>query len=217
MFYCSYRKGINDRYQIDRKGITDRCQIDRKGITDRCKLDRKGITDRYQIENIMENNENNKTTYLEELSGSEYEISDDQPDINGWQLIDRIGDEVGEVIDLIFDSSAQKVRYIVAELDLADEKYSQSEAKVVLIPIGVVDLDDDNEEVLIKDMTGSQLFTLPSFEFGKTISPVEELAIRHAFLGDASLPHADAVIYESHPEDFYTHGHFDDSRFGSRK
>lgn len=51
---------------------------------------------------------------------------------------------------------------------------------------------------------------------GKTISPAEELALRYAFLGEDALPDADAVVYERHPEDFYTHKHFDDARFMKR-
>jgi sporulation protein YlmC with PRC-barrel domain len=161
----------------------------------------------------MEINENNKTTYLQELSASDYEIADHQPDINGWEIIDSLGDEVGEVRDLIFDSNAKKVRYIVAELDFEIEEPQDYDPKVVLIPIGVVDLDSDNDEVVLKDFVATQLLSLPSYESGKIISPVEELAVRHAFLGDASLPNANSVVYEDHPEDFYAHGHFDDSRF----
>jgi sporulation protein YlmC with PRC-barrel domain len=161
----------------------------------------------------METNENKKTTYLQELSGSDFEIADHQPDITGWEIIDSFGEEVGEVRDLIFDSDARKVRYIVAELDFEIEEPQDFDPKVVLIPIGVVDLDNDNDEVVIKEFAATQLLSLPAYESGKIISPVEELAVRHAFLGDASLPNANSVVYESHPEEFYTHGHFDDSRF----
>lgn len=161
----------------------------------------------------METNENNKTTYLQELSGSDFEIADHQPDINGWEIFDSEGEEIGEVKDLIFDSNEKKVRYIVAELDLETEDKTITAPEYVLIPIGVVDLDDDDEEVSLKEFSAVQLLSLPAYEFGKTISPVEELAVRHAFLGSIALPNADAVVYDNHPEDFYTHGHFDDSRF----
>lgn len=161
----------------------------------------------------MELNENNRTTYLEELSSSDFEIVDNQPDINGWEIIDSVGNEVGEVKDLIFDSNAQKVRYIVADLNFETEDDLDHDPKVVLIPIGVVDLDNDNDEVLLKEFLGAQLLTLPEYESGKTISPVEELAIRHAFLGNAALPDAGSVVYDTAPDDFYEHSHFDDSRF----
>ena len=165
----------------------------------------------------MEQDENNRTNYLEELSGSNFEIADHQPDINGWEILDSQGSEIGEVEDLIFDSQARKVRYIVAEIefDLADGE--RTDSRTVLIPIGMVDLDDDEETVVLKQGVAQQLLSLPAYESGKAISPVEELAIRYAFLGEASLPDASSVVYENHPDDFYTHGHFDDSRFIRRE
>jgi len=165
----------------------------------------------------METHENNKTNYLEELSGSDFEIADHQPDINGWEILGPQGEEIGEVVDLIFDSQARKVRYIVAELDFEIESGDYIGSKTVLIPIGVVDLDDDEDEVILKELVIQQLLSLPDYESGKAISPVEELAVRYAFLGDASLPDANSVVYDTHPDDFYTHGQFDDSRFTRRE
>ncbi|WP_222536906.1 PRC-barrel domain-containing protein [Pedobacter polysacchareus] len=161
----------------------------------------------------METNEPHKTTYLEELSASDFEVADKQPDINGWEILDSQGNELGEVEDLIFDSNARKVRYIVARLDLEELENEGPDDHLVLIPIGVVDLDEDEEEVILPEVSVGFLATLPRYTPGKTISPAEELALRYAFLGEDALPHADAVVYETHPEDFYTHKHFDDARF----
>ncbi|RZK62280.1 MAG: PRC-barrel domain containing protein [Pedobacter sp.] len=161
----------------------------------------------------MEMNESNRTTYLEELSKSNFEIADHQPDITGWEIVDSLGNELGEVEDLIFDSREQKVRYIVASLDLnnLDNAEDEQDSRLVLIPIGILELDEDDDEVVIPNASAALLATVPEFEPGKTISPAEELAIRYAFLGQESLPNADAVVYESHAEDFYNHGHFDDA------
>lgn len=166
----------------------------------------------------METNENNKTTYLEELSGSDFEIADHQPDINGWEIVDSLGNDLGEVEDLIFDSNARKVRYIVASLDLDDESHigNEQDDRLVLIPIGILDLDEDDEEVILPEVSATFLASLPTYTPGKTISPAEELAIRYAFLGQDALPDADSVVYEGHQEDFYNHGHFDDTRFTKR-
>ncbi|MEJ2884266.1 PRC-barrel domain-containing protein [Pedobacter sp. GR22-6] len=166
----------------------------------------------------MKTYENNRTTYLEELSGSDFEIADHQPDIIGWEIVDNLGNEIGEVEDLIFDSNARKVRYIVASLDL-DEEIEAPDAiddRLVLIPIGIVELDEDDDEVIIPEVSAAFLYSLPLYTSGKIISPAEELAVRYAFLGASSLPDADAVVYEEHPEGFYTHGHFDDARFNRR-
>lgn len=160
----------------------------------------------------MEPNGYHKTVNLEELSRSDFEISDDQPDIMGWEVVDSEGTEIGEVHDLIFDRQEGKVRYIVADMDTDQENHTG----YVLIPIGIVTLDDDEDEVIVPQQHTAALYTLPPYEKGKTISPVEELAIRYAFLGAGSLPNANAVVYESHPEDFYTHDHFSDEHFRRR-
>lgn len=158
----------------------------------------------------MEANQHHpRTTNLEELSRSDFEIADHQPDINGWDLVDSEGNEIGEVIDLIFDLEESKVRYIVADVEELDDRKSG----YVLIPIGIVALDEDEEEVIVPQHQVAAIYTLPAFESGKTISPVEELAIRYAFLGSSSLPQADSVVYEAHPDNFYTHDHFRDEHF----
>jgi len=165
----------------------------------------------------MEVNDKNKTTYLQELNGSDYEIAEHQPDITGWKIVDGLGTEIGEVKDLIFDSNALKVRYIVAEIDVAFHEDDSIESRLVLVPIGVADLDINDDEVIVKELSATNVQVLPVYTTGKTISPVEELAVRYAFLGRESLPNADAVVYENHPADFYEHGHFDDTRFTRRK
>lgn len=166
----------------------------------------------------MEVNNNNRTTYLEELSGSDFEVAEHQPDIVGWEVVDSEGHELGGVEDLIFDSQALKVRYIVASLDLEEDSLAEGELenRLVLIPIGILHLDEDNDQVIVPGFSRSLLLTLPEYTPGKTISPAEELAIRYAFLGQDALPDADAVVYETHLEDFYSHGHFDDARFAKR-
>jgi len=166
----------------------------------------------------MEIQDNHRTTYLERLKGSDFEIADHQPDITGWEITDSLGNELGEVEDLIFDSNARKVRYIVASLEMDGSLVidTQEDSRLVLIPIGVVDLDEEDDEVIVPEASAMFLATLPTYEDGKTISPAQELSVRYAFLGQESLPDADSVVYEQHPEGFYSHGHFDESRFRKR-
>lgn len=158
--------------------------------------------------------EKHRTTYLEELSESDFEVADHQPDITGWEILDSAGNELGEVEDLIFDSDARKVRYVVANLELYTN--DEEDFRLVLIPIGIVSIHEKEDEVIVPEAAALVLATLPEYEPGKTISPAEELAIRYAFLGETALPDANAVVYESHPEDFYTHGHFNDRGFLKR-
>jgi sporulation protein YlmC with PRC-barrel domain len=158
----------------------------------------------------MEMDEHNNTALrLEELSTSDFEVADHQPDITGWELVDSSGLELGEIEDLIFDREAKKVRYLVVSLEL-DELDSP---RLVLVPIGIVSLDEDNEEVLLPQGVVTGLLTLPVYRSGTVISPAEELAVRYAFMGREGLMLEVSDVYESHPEDFYSHAHFDDTQF----
>jgi sporulation protein YlmC with PRC-barrel domain len=158
----------------------------------------------------MEPSEHNNTALrLVELSTSDFEISDDQPDIIGWLIVDSYGDEVGEVEDVIFDIETKKVRYIVSSIDLDED----GDERWVLIPIGVVSFDEAEDEVVIPEEDVVFLNTLPVYEPGTVISPAEELAIRYAFLGKDGLTAENTEPYAAHPEDFYTHKHFNDDKF----
>jgi hypothetical protein len=161
----------------------------------------------------MELNEHNNTALrLEELSESDFEIADHQPDISGWELVATETGALGEVEDLIFDREARKVRYLVVNLDLDELEDSQ----LVLVPIGVVSLDEDEEEVVIPEHLVSILSTLPVYKEGTVISPAEELAVRYAFMGKDGMVIEGSDIYEQHPEDFYEHEHFADNHFKKR-
>ena len=161
----------------------------------------------------MDLNEHNNTALrLEELSESDFEIADHQPDISGWELIAPDSGALGEIEDLIFDREARKVRYLVVNLDLDELEGTQ----LVLVPIGVVSLDEEEEEVVISEHLVSILATLPVYKKGTVISPAEELAVRYAFMGNEGTVIEGSDIYESHPEDFYNHEHFADDHFRKR-
>lgn len=161
----------------------------------------------------MESHEHNNTALrLEELSKSDFEIADHQPDILGWEVLVTDGEDLGEVEDLIFDREARKVRYLVVNLEMDELE----DSRLVLIPIGVVSLDEDEDEVLIPAQLAPVLTTLPIYKPGTVISPAEELAIRYAFMGTEGTVLEGSDIYEAHPEDFYAHEHFSDSHFRKR-
>ncbi|TDQ06205.1 PRC-barrel domain-containing protein [Pedobacter metabolipauper] len=158
----------------------------------------------------MEQDEHNHTALrLEELNESNYEVADHQPDITGWEIVDSQRNEIGEVEDLIFDKEAMKVRYLVSSI------YSETDedSRLVLIPIGVVRLDNNEDEVILPEHSLINLNTLPTYQKGTVISPAEELAVRYAFLGNAGLEIEGDSTYQAHPEDFYNHGHFSDEHF----
>jgi sporulation protein YlmC with PRC-barrel domain len=161
----------------------------------------------------MEEKEHNHTALrLQELNDSDFEIADDQPDIINWLIVDVNGDEIGEVEDVIFDLESRKVLYIVSLIDNDNEEGF----KRVLIPIGVVDFNEAEDEVVMSESVADLIDTLPVYKPGTVISPAEELAIRFAFLGNDALIQEGDQNYQAHPEDFYSHHHFSTEKYKKR-
>lgn len=150
----------------------------------------------------------NTNNRFEELEGSDYEIADDQPDITDWEIYDSMGDYIGDVEDLIFDVEALKVRYIITKL----EGYELDEEKRVLIPIGLVTLKEDSDEVLLTEAISSKLPFLPDYD-GEKITALDELKIRDVLTGTAE--HVVEVMNYKHTveDDFYNHSHFSDTGY----
>lgn len=153
------------------------------------------------------NDENVKSNHLQELGGSDFEIVDDQPNIKGWEVLGPEGQDLGSVAELLFDASSRKVRYIV--LDLADNEWNLEE-RDVLIPIGLAELDNERDEVLLPLVTAEQLAALPDYSKNE-ISLETEMTIRTIFMN------ADPVTTASYQDNFYGHEHFNEDRLYSRR
>lgn len=151
----------------------------------------------------------NVNTRLQELSGSNYEIADGQPNIKGWDVKDESGKDFGDVDDLLFDETSRKVRYIV--LDLDDNDFDLDDRKV-LVPIGIATLHENDDDVILPGVTASQLASLPEYEKGSLL-PDTEHKIRNVFAGagGAALAGAGLASTGTHDYDhFYNHDHFNE-------
>lgn len=151
--------------------------------------------------------EENKRNRLQELSDSDFEIADNQPDIISWEIFDSAGDYIGDVEDLIFDTVSLKVRYIVSNLD----GFELETEKLVLIPIGLITLNLNEDEVLLTEAISNNLPLLPAYEKG-LVTPVQEIQIREVLTGTAE--HVVEVMNSKQLDDeFYNHRHFDDQGY----
>ena len=102
-----------------------------------------------------------KKRRLQELRGSDFEMAKGQPDIRGWEVRDNSGRKIGKVQELIFDSRAQKVRYIV--VNVLDSKELELEKRTVMVPIGAALLQPKDDDVILKNVTPFQLRALPRY------------------------------------------------------
>jgi sporulation protein YlmC with PRC-barrel domain len=144
----------------------------------------------------------NKNRRLQELGGSDFEVAKGQPDIRGWEVRDTSGRKIGKVNELIFDSRAQKVRYIV--VNVLDSKELELEKRTVMIPIGLAVLQPKDDDVILKNTTAFQLRALPLYNKDHLGTKAEkDISIvfgRTDVKGDVS----DADV----EPDFYNHDHF---------
>jgi hypothetical protein len=102
---------------------------------------------------------------LRELRGSGYEIVDGEPDIIGWTIRDAANRKYGVVHDLLFEPEQQKVRYIIAHLK--DNDFDLDRRKV-LIPIGVAELQENNDVVTLNAVSPWQIRALPTYDRNMT-------------------------------------------------
>ncbi len=150
------------------------------------------------------NSENIRHTRLQKLSGSDFEIVDGQPDIRGWDVRDATGKHLGEVEDLIFDYASQKVRYLV--VDLEDNEYDLGDREV-LLPIGIAELHEEDDDVILPSITIDQLKALPEYNEERFDTGVES-SVSNVFGGlGASAKPGDL----HHDDEFYNHEHFNDA------
>lgn len=150
--------------------------------------------------------ENNRQTRLQKLSGSDFEVVDGQPDIRGWDVKDSEGKQIGDVEELIFDYESRKVRYLVVDLDDNDFDLDDKE---VLVPIGIAELHDSDDDVILPGVTAEQLRALPEYDEDR-FDTEHETNVRNVFggLGGAAL----AGAATNNTDDFYNHEHFNDER-----
>ncbi|MEX8548714.1 MAG: DUF2382 domain-containing protein [Mucilaginibacter sp.] len=159
----------------------------------------------------MATNEYGSNAQLLALSGSDFEIADGQPNIKGWDVKDAQGKQIGDVDDLIFNPNNDKVVYLVVDQD--DNELDLDEDKKVLIPIGLAELHESDDDVLLPSITVAQLNQLPAYEKGNITSETES-TIRNILGGGAVAAGASALTGN---EDFYQHEHFNDAKLYGRR
>lgn len=159
-------------------------------------------------------NEYNNNNRLQKLKGSDYEVKDGDTDIHGWDVKDSSGRTIGEVDDLLFDPTSRKVRYMVVDLDDNDFDLEERE---VLIPIGVAQLHEKDDDVIIPNITAEQLRSLPEYD-EDNFSQEHERSIRGVFAGLGLAGGAAAMSDAGNDTDFYEHDHFnEDNLYRNRK
>lgn len=163
--------------------------------------------------------DNMKHRRLQELDRSDFDIVEGEPDIRGWDVCTADGKKIGEVEELIVDAQQKRVRYMVVELD--DDEADLEDEKKVLVPIGLAELDKDEDDVILPSASVAQLASLPAYDSDNLDEAAEQrisMALGRGadtFRRSGNGPHHTSTPEEDY--DFYRHEHFHDNLYRNRQ
>ncbi len=149
----------------------------------------------------MEKKEND-LYYLHELS--DYKVASDYADVRGWEVKDEQNRTIGKVDGLLVSKQAERVVYLDVQVDEdvienghnvyaattddgVQEFLNKDGEDHLIIPIGMADLDEDNDEVHC-DKIGYDMFSNSKrFAKGTGIDRGYELVSYTHFAGDKAV------------------------------
>jgi hypothetical protein len=156
-----------------------------------------------------------KHTRLEELGIDDISHIDAEYDLRNFDVLDGHGEEVGKVIELLYDIQSKKLRYLVIETAENDAE----ETRKILAPIGTAELHETEEYLIIPALNKNLLNALPDYERG-AVNPGVENIVRLAYAGEDLLAEGSGLTGNdvlNEEEDFYSHLHFDLGKLFGRK
>lgn len=147
------------------------------------------------------NRTENNLTRLSNLNQEEADIY--RPDIINYPVLGKNSFKIGRVTDLLVDDDEARVRYLDVEIE-GDEKNH------MLLPVGIVNMEKEQNYVYTDEVTKSQLDKMPRYK-GESIDRDYEKQLR------SSLSFSRQISPEEMESDFYNNHHFDEhSLFGIR-
>ncbi len=157
--------------------------------------------------------DNIKQRRLKEMDRSGFGVVKGESDIRGWDVRTGSGRKIGEVEELIVDAQEKKVRYMV--VDMSDNELELKKHKV-LIPIGLAELDKDDDDVVLSSVTIDQLRHLPTYDLNILDETTERMiCVALGRESDNANRDRNTEIQQREysttgQDDFYQHKHFDD-------
>ncbi|WP_143961380.1 PRC-barrel domain-containing protein [Litoribacter populi] len=135
--------------------------------------------------------------YLDDLS--DYKVASDYSDVRGWEVIDPQKRTIGKVEGLLVNKEAEKVVYLDVEVDqaLIDEGFKGDEIsnqegahgfinkdgeRHLIIPIGIVAIDEDNKKVLSHEVGYDTFVKTKRYTKGKNIDRQYEVQVYETYL-----------------------------------
>jgi sporulation protein YlmC with PRC-barrel domain len=156
----------------------------------------------------------------------DFKVAEGEPDVRGWEVVSADGRKIGEVDELLVDTSAMKVRYL--DVDLNDELIAGDPDRHVLVPIGYARLERERDCVVVDNLNASDLQALPAYGHSPLTRDFET-SVRESFHRPTGATGTTAATggttaatgmtsgtttgARGTADDFYAHESFDESRF----
>lgn len=152
---------------------------------------------------------------LDELSG--YKVADDYSDVRGWAVKDANDRAIGKVDHLLVNKIAERVVYLDVEVDeaLIENGHDTYETRVsdgvhqflnkdgenhLIIPIGMADIDDENKEVITKQIDSLTFAKAKRFRKGDVLDFDYELNLVRHYRGDDTIQSSDSDEFYNREE-----------------
>ncbi len=169
----------------------------------------------------MAYNNDKEQPRLQELGGSDYEIVDGQYNIKGWEVKNEQNQVIGDVTELLFDPVSQRVRYMIVDTDANDLRLN---ARKVLIPIGLAELHEKDDDVIVPNVTANQIQALPDYSGLPLDNDAERLIVdtfERPYTANTttveSVPVATETVATPVAQNFYDHQQFNQNRLYNRR
>lgn len=135
----------------------------------------------------------------------DFKVADEDPDVRGWDVMTADGSKLGEVDNLLVDSTAKKVRYLDVDLD---DGLLDDDERHILIPIGYARLHENDDQVFVDGLQTARVGDVPGWDHGALTRDYETSL--HSHFGGSATARDD--------DDFYANEAYDETRFyGSRR
>lgn len=110
----------------------------------------------------------------------DFHVAEGEPDVRGWDVMASDGQRIGEVEELLIDTTADKVRYL--DVDVDSNVLNAQENRHILIPIGYARLDEENNRVMVDELDTTRLAALPVYD-RSPLTAESEASLREGFDG----------------------------------
>ncbi|MGE5458347.1 MAG: PRC-barrel domain-containing protein [Methanococcaceae archaeon] len=142
---------------------------------------------------------------LYKLSDLDYfEVSDEDPDVRGWDVFGSDGEKLGTVDELIIAPAEAKVRYLDVLLNYTAMP-QEFDGRHILVPIGTASVNEKDDKVILKTINRKNIYEFPPYD-GGNVTRIYENSIR-------KIMEPDILITSDESGDFYSHEHFDENMF----